>query len=109
MAHYGVALTDYIAAIYPPLVECEGDPVTIGFFLDSDERLYLMVVNGNPCAWSRITLKVNVRHDKLYVFDCADSVFRELWPADLHNQMVTLAPGEGRLFKVGGEGQGQNY
>ncbi len=91
------------------LVQCEGDPVTIGFFQDAEDRLYLMVVNGDPTAWSRITLKVNVSKDKLYFFDYGDAVFRELWPPDAHNQMVALAPGEGRLFKVGGEGQGQNF
>ncbi len=92
-----------------PLVECEGDAVTIGFFLDVDERLYLLVVNGSPVDWSRVTLKVNVDNEKLYVFDYGDGVFRELWPPDPHSQMITLAPGEGRLFKVGGEGQSQNY
>ncbi|MCL4505234.1 MAG: hypothetical protein M1434_11925 [Chloroflexi bacterium] len=92
-----------------PLVACEGDPVTIGFFMDNDNLLYLMVVNGNPCEWSSITLKVNVSKEKLYVFDCSDGLFRELWPPDPHNQMVSLAPGEGRLFRVGGEGLGQNF
>ena len=41
-----------------PLVDCEGDPVTIGFFQDKDTRLYLMVVNGSPCTWAKITLKL---------------------------------------------------
>ncbi|MCL5996233.1 MAG: hypothetical protein M1546_09265, partial [Chloroflexi bacterium] len=62
-----------------------------------------------PCSWSRITLKINVTEEKLYVFDYTDGVFRELWPPDPHNQMVLLAPGEGRLFKVGGAGMGQNF
>ncbi len=92
-----------------PLVACDGDPVTIGFFQDDSDLLHLMVVNGNPCQWSRITLKVNVSKDKLYVFDYGDGLFRELWPPDPHNQMVSLAPGEGRLLKVGGEGLGQNF
>ena len=91
------------------LVQCEGDPVTIGFFQDAEDRLYLLVVNGDPTSWSRITLKVNVSKEKLYCFDYGDAVFRELWPPDPHNQMVALAPGEGKLFKVGGEGQGQNF
>jgi hypothetical protein len=95
-----------------PLVACEGDSVTIGFFVDDqdDERLHLMVVNGSPCAWSRITLKVNT-DEKLYFFDVneGDGMFRQLWPPDARNQMVALAPGEGRLFKVGGAGLGQNF
>jgi hypothetical protein len=83
--------------------------VTIGSFVDANERLHLMVVNGSPCSWSRVTLKVNVDNESLYLFDYADETFRELWPPDPHNQMITLAPGEGRLFKVGGEGRAQNY
>jgi hypothetical protein len=93
----------------PSFIECEGDPVSIGCFLDGIERVHLMVVNGSPCDWSRITLKVNVDTEKLYVFDFGDGKFKELWPPNPHNQMVTLAPGEGRLFKIGGEGLGQNY
>lgn len=95
----------------PPLVDCEGDPVTIGFFQDAEDTLYLMVVNGSPCDWARITLKVDVAQpaDKLYVFDPAERLFRELWPPDPRSQMVTFAPGEGRLFKVGGAGLGVNF
>lgn len=92
-----------------PLIDCEGDPVTIGYFTGPDEQIYFMVVNGNPFSWSRVTLKVNMDKDKLYVFNHNDGAFRVLWPPDPHNQLVTLAPGEGRLFKVGGEGLGQNY
>jgi hypothetical protein len=92
-----------------PLVQCEGDPATLGFFKDGEDHLYLMVVNGNPCSWARLTLKVNVMEENLYVFDYGDALFRELWPPDPRNQIVLLAPGEGRLFKVGGEGLGQNF
>lgn len=91
------------------LIQCEGDSVTIGCFQDKENLLYLLVVNGDPTSWSRITLKVNVTKEKLYVFDYGESLFRELWPPDPHNQMVTLAPGEGHLFRVGGEGMGQNF
>jgi len=94
-----------------PLIDCEGDPVTIGCFQDAEDTLYLMVVNGSPCDWARITLKVDVAQpaDRLYVFDLAARAFRELWPPDPRNQMVTFAPGEGRLFKVGGAGLGVNF
>lgn len=93
-----------------PLVDCEGDPVTIGFFQDELERLYMMVVNGSPCTWAKITLKVGVSSgEKLLVFDLNSAQFRELWPADPHQQLVTLAPGEGRLLKVDGSGLGVNF
>ena len=99
-----------------PLVECEGDPVTIGFFTDAEDTLYLMVANGDPCEWARITLKVESPEagapeagDKLYVYDLNTRAFRELWPPDPRNQLVTFAPGEGRLFKVGGAGLGVNF
>ncbi|TFG73731.1 MAG: hypothetical protein E4H27_00245 [Anaerolineales bacterium] len=93
-----------------PLVDCEGDPVTMGFFQYANERLYMIVVNGSPCTWAKITLKVGVSSgEKLLVFDLNSAQFRELWPADPHQQLVTLAPGEGRLFKVDGSGLGVNF
>jgi hypothetical protein len=94
-----------------PLVACEGDPVTLGFFQDEKDRLYLMVVNGSPVDWAKITLKVDVRSDDetLLIYDLDDEAFRELWPADPQNQLVTLAPGEGRLFKVDRTGLGVDF
>jgi len=93
-----------------PLVACEGDPVTLGFFQDEAVRLHIMVVNGSPCAWAKIVLKVDVSDgEKLLVFDLNSAQFRQLWPADPHHQLVTLAPGEGRLFKVDSAGLGVNF
>jgi hypothetical protein len=93
------------------LVECEGDPVTIGFLHDAAGLLHFMVVNGSPVDWSRVTLKVRVSRpeDRLYVFDLVAGEFRELWPADPKSQLVTFAPGEGRLFRVGGGGKGVSF
>jgi hypothetical protein len=93
----------------PLSVAAEGDPATIGFFLDAEERLHLMVVNGSPCAWARLTLKVEVEDEKLYHIDPRDDVVRELWPPNPKSQLIALAPGEARLFQVGGEGQGKNF
>lgn len=87
----------------------EGDPATIGFFLDEADRLHLLVVNGNPCAWARLTLKVKVEEEKLYYVDPRDAVVRELWPPNPRAQLVVLSPGEARLFQVGGQGQGKNF
>ncbi len=92
-------------------MECEGDPVTIGFFQDAEELLYLMLVNGSPVDWARVTLKVRVRtpEDRLYAFETDAGEFRELWPADPRSQLVTFAPGEGRLFRVAGSGKGVSF
>ena len=93
------------------LVESSGDPATFGFFLDEKDILYFLVVDGNPCTWAKLHLNVHTakENDKLFLFNINDSAFRELWPADIHNQLLTLAPGEGRLFKVGSEGLGVNF
>jgi hypothetical protein len=94
-----------------PQVQCEGDPVTLGFFQDAEDLLYLFVANGSPVDWARVALNVDVPapDGKLRVFDLAAGEFRELWPPDPRNQMVTLAPGEGRLFKAGGGGLAVNF
>lgn len=112
-----------------PKLLCEGDPVTLGYLLDAEDRVHVMVVNGSPCSWSRVTLKLDPKapsasavpiaaedaartpamREKLYCFDVKARDFRELWPADPQNQLVTLAPGEGRLFRIGGAGAGVNF
>ena len=93
-----------------PALECKGDPVTIGLVQDPLNVLYLMVVNGSPVDWAGIRLKVEAKPEqRLLVFDLNAGAFRELWPADPHNQLVTLAPGEGRLFKVDREGLRVNF
>jgi len=94
-----------------PLLDCTGDPVTIGVFRDSAEVLHLLVVNGNPVDWASIRLKVNLDpgREHLLVFDLHAGDFRQLWPVDPHNQLVTLAPGEGRLFKIAGGGLRVNF
>ena len=93
----------------PLSVQVDGDPATIGFFLREDGLRYVMVVNTSPCDWARITLKVRVNDEKLYHVDPRDGVIRELWPVNPAAQLVSLAPGEGRLFQIGGEGQGKNF
>jgi hypothetical protein len=94
-----------------PALACEGDAVTLGLFEDPEARLHMMVVNGSPVDWASIHLKVDVdpAQQRLYVFDHHDGAFRELWPADPRDQLVTLAPGEGRLFRVSSEGLRVNF
>jgi hypothetical protein len=87
----------------------KGDQVTVGVLLDESGQRYLMVVNANPCDWARISLEVNVKDEKLYFVDPRDRTIRELWPANPKAQLVTLAPGEGWLFQVGGQGEGKNF
>ena len=85
-----------------PGVECEGDPVTVGFFQDRKEDMYLFVVTGNPCRWAKIRLMVDTlkENERLYGYDVKGRRYREISPADPHPQWVILALGEGRLFKV---------
>ena len=85
------------------------DWLLLYYFLDAEERTHVMVVNGSPCSWARITLKLDAKREKLFFFDVKAREFRELWPADPQNQLVTLAPGEGRLFRIGGAGAGVNF
>jgi len=97
----------------PLSVAVEGDAVSVGLFVRPDEGpdgpRYAMVTNASPCDWARLTLKVNVGEEKLYCVDPKDGVTRELWPPNARAQLVVLAPGEGRLFQIGGEGQGKNF
>ena len=97
----------------PLSVTVEGDPVSVGFFVregdGGDGPRYAMVSNASPCDWARLTLKVNIGEEKLYCVDPKDGVIRELWPVNVRAQLVALAPGEGRLFQIGGEGQGKNF
>jgi hypothetical protein len=90
-------------------VDVKGDQVTAGLFLDEDNQRYLMIVNANPCDWARVTVEVNVKDEKLYHVDPRDRIIRELWPPNAKAQLVALAPGEGRLFQIGGEGMGKNF
>ena len=90
-------------------VDVKGDQVTAGLFLDEDNQRYLMIVNANPCDWARVTVEVNVKDEKLYHVDPRDRIIRELWPPNAKAQLVALAPGEGRLFQIGGEGMGRNF
>jgi len=87
----------------------KGDQVTVGLFRDEKDVRFLMVVNGSPCDWARITLEVNVENEKLYCVDPRDATVRELWPTNPRAQMVALSPGEGRLFQIGGKGEGKNF
>ncbi|MFC1526243.1 hypothetical protein ACFL6X_05460 [Candidatus Latescibacterota bacterium] len=93
----------------PLSVAVEGDSVAVGFFRRDDGLPYVMVANTNPCDWARVTLKVKVEDERLHHVDPRDGVIRELWPPNPGAQLVGLAPGEGRLFQIGGEGEGKNF
>lgn len=81
---------------------CVGDPVTLGYFLGPKDQLYVLVVNGNPCSWANVTMRSNMESEKLYIVSPKSGGAHELWPVNPSNQKVLLAPGEGRLFQVGG-------
>lgn len=93
----------------PLSLSVEGDPAVVGLFARDDGQRFAIVVNRNPCQWARLTLKVRVEAEKLYHVDPKDGVTRELWPPNAKAQLVALAPGEARLFQLGGEGQGKNF
>ena len=97
----------------PLSVTVEGDPVSVGFFVrkgdGANSPRYVMMCNASPCDWARLSLKVNIGEEKLFCVDPKDGVIRELWPVNPRAQLVALSPGEGRLFQIGGEGQGKNF
>lgn len=97
------------ASAEPLAFDVKGDQVTVGLFRDERGVRYLMVVNANPCDWARITLEVKLEDEKLYCVDSRDGAVRELWPPNPRAQMVALSPGEGRLFQIGGKGEGKNF
>lgn len=86
-------------------IDCEGDPVTIGFFHDPEKTLHLLIVNKNPCDWARIALKVKLeeKEDILEISPITGSVDTP-WPYSRERLELVLAPGEGRLFRIGGKG-----
>jgi hypothetical protein len=90
-------------------IDVKGDQVTVGLFLGDKDLRYVMVVNANPCGWARMSIEVSVDTEKLYYVDPRDRVVRELWPPNPKSQLVCLAPGEARLFQIGGEGAGKNF
>ena len=90
----------------PPadLLKIEGDPALVGVFRGADGLLYLLVVSKNPCAWSMLNLKP-FRPEPIFEFDVRDGSWARPYPRRPENQPLTLAPGEGRLLRLGGEGQ----
>ena len=77
-----------------------GDQVTVGFFVHEDGQRFAMVVNVNPCDWARVSLRVCLEGESLYCVDPRDGQPKKLWPVNPADQMVVLAPGEGRLFQI---------
>lgn len=89
----------------PNTVSCKGDPAVLGFFKDSNETFFVLVVNKNPVEWARMTLQVNLKEgENLYYFDLVDKQMQRPWPYNPKEQMVLLAPGEGILYQLGGKG-----
>ena len=80
------------------------DPALFGVFRGADGLLNLLVVSKNPCAWSMLNLKPS-RPEPIFEFDVRDGSWAKPYPRRPENQPLTLAPGEGRLLRFGGEGQ----
>jgi hypothetical protein len=86
------------------LITAEGDPVVIGRFLGPDDQEYLILVSKNPCEWSVVHLR-QAKPKPVFEFDVNTGTFRRPYPDLPDRQPLTLAPGEGRLLRLGGEGK----
>lgn len=86
------------------LLEIEGDPALVGVFRGPDGLIYLMVVSKNPCAWSMLYLKPFIP-SPFFEFDVRNGRWAKPFPRKPERQPLTLAPGEGRLLRLGGEGE----
>lgn len=86
------------------LMEIEGDPALVGVFRGTDGLVYLMVVSKNPCAWSMHYLKP-FEPNAFYEFDVRNGAWAKPFPRKPERQPLTLAPGEARLLRLGGEGE----
>jgi len=86
-------------------IDCEGDPVTTGFFHDPENVLSLLIVNKNPFDWARIALKLKL-DEKEEIFEVSPSTGTAgmPWPYSRERLEFVFAPGEGRLFRIGEKG-----
>ena len=95
-------------------VACDGDPVTIGFFRDDRDVLFLLIVNKNPCDWARVQLHIRVHEDKLKPRK-GEKPIGEIGPVEilpdgkparpgppgyLAQQALVFSPGQARLLCV---------
>jgi len=96
-------------------VACDGDPVTIGFFRDDRDVLFLLIVNKNPCDWARVTLHIRVHEDKVApakgkkrmgeigpveIMPGTGQPARPGPPGYLAQQPLVFSPGQARLLCV---------
>lgn len=90
----------------PPLdlLQLEGDPCLVGTFRGGDGLVYLLVVSKNPCAWSLCYLKP-FEPQPIFEFDVRTGAWAKPYPRKPERQPLALAPGEGRLLRLGGEGE----
>jgi len=87
------------------LLEIEGDPALVGVFRGRDDGLiYLMVASKTPCAWSMLYLKP-FEPKPFFELDVRNGAWAKPFPRKPERQPLTLAPGEARLLRLGGEGE----
>jgi hypothetical protein len=93
----------------PPLetLAADGDPACIGQFTGPDRVTYLLVVSKNPCSWSVVHLKMR-GEEAISELDPRTGEWVRPWPYNPGRQPLTLAPGEGRLLRIGGESEGRS-
>lgn len=88
----------------PNTINCTGDPAVIGVFDDQQGMKYIFLVNRNPDEWARITVEANVKDGDFLYYDLETEKMQRLWPYNPKSQLVGLAPGEAKLFQLGGTG-----
>ena len=86
------------------LLEIEGDAALVGVFRGPDGLTYLLVASKNPCAWSMHYLKP-FAPNPFFEFDVRNGRWAKPFPRKPERQPLTLAPGEARLLRLGGEGE----
>jgi len=85
-------------------VDCEGDPVTVGFFHNPEKMLHLLIVNKNPFEWARAALKLKLdAKEEILEISPATGTAAKPWPYSRERLELVFAPGEGRLFWIGEE------
>ncbi|MBL9214156.1 MAG: hypothetical protein JNG83_01640 [Opitutaceae bacterium] len=91
----------------PMTVNLKGDPAVVGVFQDREGMKYVLLVNRNPVDWGRFEIEAHVQEgpdQHLTFLDPEDGVFFRRWPYRAGFLPVTLPPGGGILFRLGGDG-----
>lgn len=87
----------------PNSFSVEGDPVTIGCFVDDEGLPYFMVCNKNPCSVSTGIMRIVSGENDHYYLDPVRKEAYKVWPYTRGVVFWHLQPGEAKLYRVGGK------